>query len=380
MSFIMTEIFILVASSALLYKLRSYFVGQTATIRFKSLVKSFCIYLIIDISWALLVYGDFYSSTILLHFLSMGEFILMGLIPYYWFLYVKEILDVHFLKYDVITYAYKMVMICYCALVVTSFKTGFIYAITSDSMMIWGEYTNGIIVFLLFLFFGTATVYGIINLIMSRNKIVVKKSLMVIGFVVPIVLILFLYSRYQLAICVPQAMFTAIILYFFSLEDQMSYIDELTGLFNRKKLNALALEGKISDSNRDLNEIFYVDVNDFKSINDTYGHLEGDKVLQIIGQALIRLDEFFKSVSIRLGGDEFIVAISDKGINDIDFKQTIRDEISYIAEKEAFPHTIKTSIGSAKIHGNTFDSLDDCLKEADMAMYKDKPKKKNRKR
>ena len=73
----------------------------------------------------------------------------------------------------------------------------------------------------------------------------------------------------------------------------VAFIDPLTGLNNRNALSRI----------RDFTGIMMLDVDDFKSINDTYGHDKGDEVLQKIASILLRTTRA-KDCLCRLGGDE----------------------------------------------------------------------------
>jgi len=89
-----------------------------------------------------------------------------------------------------------------------------------------------------------------------------------------------------------------------SLLQQELYIDELTHLYNRRWLFEKYLE---SDAFNEKGSFAFIDINNFKHINDTYGHLVGDKVLHVLGKVLKRIED---TSSIRFAGDEFIVLSS----------------------------------------------------------------------
>lgn len=85
-----------------------------------------------------------------------------------------------------------------------------------------------------------------------------------------------------------------------SLQQEL-YIDELTHLYNRRWLFEKYLENDIFPKN---GVFAFIDINDFKRINDTYGHMVGDKVLNLLGKVLRRIDNTFAA---RFAGDEFII-------------------------------------------------------------------------
>lgn len=85
--------------------------------------------------------------------------------------------------------------------------------------------------------------------------------------------------------------------------NKLAQTDWLTGLYNR-----MAVEQKVDDwlkSGRQ-STLFVLDVDNFKGINDRYGHIAGDRVLQQIGELLSKL-AFRTDIVGRIGGDEFII-------------------------------------------------------------------------
>jgi len=86
-----------------------------------------------------------------------------------------------------------------------------------------------------------------------------------------------------------------------SLLQQELYIDELTHLYNRRWLFEKFL---MHDQFVQEGVFAFIDINNFKHINDTYGHLVGDKVLNVLGKVLKRIDKAF---AVRFAGDEFII-------------------------------------------------------------------------
>ncbi|MET0105657.1 MAG: EAL domain-containing protein [Sedimenticola sp.] len=150
----------------------------------------------------------------------------------------------------------------------------------------------------------------------------------------------------------------------------MAYHDDLTGLPNRILLLE-RLEQALRTAQRSGNRLalLYLDLDGFKSINDTFGHSIGDQVLQEVAK---RLPDYLRDMDAvaRLGGDEFAVILEQVGS---------REAVITVADKllEAFEHPIevdgknlytKPSIGISLFpeHGRTPSEL---LKNADTAMY-----------
>lgn len=86
--------------------------------------------------------------------------------------------------------------------------------------------------------------------------------------------------------------------------------DEVTGLYNRNYLEFIKREALPINMDKYLSLIL-IDVDNLKMLNDTYGHLAGDKVIRIVGQA-IKKGIRQKDLGIRFGGDEFIILLPTK--------------------------------------------------------------------
>lgn len=91
---------------------------------------------------------------------------------------------------------------------------------------------------------------------------------------------------------------------------RLTNVDGLTGLSNRRYFNEF-VEDQWKRAIREQTRfsILMIDVDDFKSYNDTYGHLAGDEVLKSIGEAIKRCAERPADITARFGGDEFVVAL-----------------------------------------------------------------------
>lgn len=157
---------------------------------------------------------------------------------------------------------------------------------------------------------------------------------------------------------------------------KMAYTDGLTGISNRE-LFLLALERELAIIKRHNKQLalLFIDLDSFKSINDTFGHSFGDEVLIEVGKRLKKTIRQYDIVA-RLGGDEFVVLLTN--IEHVSDCQIIRDKISNIL---SYPMTIKgeiinlcSSIGfsCAPEHGYEADVL---LDVADKNMYCNKKNK-----
>ncbi len=140
----------------------------------------------------------------------------------------------------------------------------------------------------------------------------------------------------------------------------LTQVDSLTGLLNRR-----CFENRIQELNED-SIIAFFDVNDFKNINDIYGHLFGDKALIQIGN-LIRSEYGKHGSCYRIGGDEFCVILIQK-LDDIELlnSEFVEKVKKFTTSDDRIP---SVSIGYAKFTKNQ-SNIEDVLDESDKMMYK----------
>ena len=157
----------------------------------------------------------------------------------------------------------------------------------------------------------------------------------------------------------------------------LAYVDQLTGVPNRQKLKE-DFEVAVKDikNNRACGIIAILDLDNFKTINDNYGHNTGDEMLKRI-TAYFEGDDDFKSHLYRLGGDEFVLFYKERPSRFED-QATFRAYFKGILQKALLSYTMPNiddkctlSIGVSlyPAHG---DSLSELLRKADIALYKAK--------
>ena len=149
--------------------------------------------------------------------------------------------------------------------------------------------------------------------------------------------------------------------------NDMAYIDALTGIGNR-----LALRRDYDSYKGHEVTVLLLDLNDFKLINDTRGHDEGDRVLQEIGKLLA--DTFGKEHCYRYGGDEFLVIMPDLSSAEFNEKLEILKQ-----NKPSIDDTAKAgfAFGFVRAMLTDSDSLRKLISRADEKMY-EKKRDKNR--
>jgi diguanylate cyclase (GGDEF)-like protein len=165
------------------------------------------------------------------------------------------------------------------------------------------------------------------------------------------------------------------------LVSEQAVTDELTGLSNNRRFREL-MSKEAARAQRFGHELSLImlDLDDFKRVNDTYGHLQGDEVLRTIGEVLSSESRGVDEPA-RYGGEEFAVALPETGLaGAMELAERIRARI----ESEAIPRIegsgtlrITASVGAASIPESA-DSARTLIAAADAALYEAKRSGKNR--
>jgi|ETN07SMinimDraft_1059922.scaffolds.fasta_scaffold09270_2 diguanylate cyclase (GGDEF)-like protein len=155
---------------------------------------------------------------------------------------------------------------------------------------------------------------------------------------------------------------------------KMAMHDQLTGLFNRHYMLEIVGQ-KLARARRHKTPltVMLIDIDHFKQINDTHGHIVGDQILEHVGQFLFEQCRVEDTVA-RFGGEEFVVLMEPCGLNQAHYKaELMRDELSRLTPLDI---DLTVSIGIAELNDddNDFSAL---LKRADDALYKAKESGRN---
>jgi diguanylate cyclase (GGDEF)-like protein len=160
--------------------------------------------------------------------------------------------------------------------------------------------------------------------------------------------------------------------------DNLAFFDQLTGLPNRTLLlDRLQQAMAASKRSGKHGALLFVDLDNFKTLNDTLGHDTGDLLLKQVAQRL-RLCVRDRDTVARLGGDEFVIVLAEMTVIDGNValqigkvSEKIRAALSQPYRLGEVPYYSTASIGATTYLGNEVGN-DDLMKQADLAMYKAK--------
>lgn len=303
----------------------------------------------------------------LCNFFNSIYFSMAGVFAYLWYLYCETTLETKFHKKLIFKILIPLPAVF---LFVISFIDGLVFSTGNN-----GEYFRGPLYFVQPLVsFGYMIATSLRSILYGLNKDylvqiktknlakfsfypIICGSLQVIFFGTPLVSI---------------GITLSVISIFIDIQRQKITKDPLTQLNNRIDLLKY-LEWQINRfKNRNSNNslyVLYLDINDFKHINDNFGHSEGDNALCLIAKTLQSISEENGVYVSRIGGDEFVIVSeleSDEKLNE--FITYVKEKISDIGNEK---YKLSASIGSSKYDGTDIETIK-ILEDADKRLYEEK--------
>ena len=326
------------------------------------------VFFMTDTMHVLMEYGIIPFNTFFLLLFKSGYFISTTLMCYYWFIYFEHIQESSLVK-DIRKVMLSSFLVCIMAiLLIVNISTGILFYV-EDGIYCRGPYFI-LLYALSYPYVMLASVKALITLIKDKKDF--KKLFPLVVFPVPpaIAGLIQLYHPDMPIACVTLAIETLIM--YLNWMDEMVSIDPLTRLNNRKQL-----EYHYNHWQKNLDEddlyLFIIDADKFKSINDNFGHIEGDQALLRISLALRESCKIFpKRANIaRFGGDEFVVlATTDDETLIEKMKEEVATKLAKINKEEKAPYNVTVSIGVAK--GDRNRPISELIKEADKQLYEHK--------
>ena len=163
--------------------------------------------------------------------------------------------------------------------------------------------------------------------------------------------------------------------------EKLAHFDSLTGSCNRGYgLSLLERELKFARRRKTPSLLAYVDIDNFKDINDAFGHAEGDQILK---EVVILLKSTLREIDIicRMGGDEFLLIFPDSSLKDLSrIKERFNKNLIKLNQIINKPYKIGFSMGISCYDPDNPQHMDELIRIADNRMYEEKKKKLKKKK
>ena len=301
-------------------------------------------------------------------------FLSATLAGYTWFLYTVSLSESSFITNRKITFLLAIPVLVHVALCVINFQTPLLFAVDQTSF----EYSRGpffgLQYVIVYAYLGTASASAIRKAMQPESALDRMRYILIALFpVLPAIsgVVQLFYWRFPFN-CMAFTL-SIIIVYLNELGRQISQ-EPLTQLANRKQfMRTLQQLMRDPDSIGRL-RLFMIDVNRFKSINDTFGHIEGDQALIMVADAIRNAAKTLnrRALLARFGGDEFAIAACFDQARDVDaFIKTLHDEIEVCNANIKKDYRLSLSVGVAQLQGS-HESMRSFINEADEALYREK--------
>ena len=214
--------------------------------------------------------------------------------------------------------------------------------------------------------------------VINRKNLERKSFLSLIFFAIPPFISIILQITFYGISLMLNSVVLSLLVVFLNIQNHSMYTDHLTGVYNRKKLDAY-LKEKVSLSTGEKGfSAILIDINNFKYINDTYGHDIGDNALETVAKLLkscLRTNDFIA----RLGGDEFCIVLDISNRSDLEVMVCrINNCLEKYNKSGSHLYELGFSMGYAVYACHSHMSAEEFLRQVDILMYEEKRAYKNK--
>ena len=365
-----TDIYCMVFAFILLFRLNSNMATEHEVKELKYMVISYIVMVIADIIWAL-------SEDSIIPFwhypaAAVNSVTLMSVAAgcYFWFKFIEDRLSSSYAPSKTINILTAIPLIAVCILDVISIFTGWVYYIDANNEFMTGPlYILHAIVDYAYLL--VPTVNSIYKACTTDSRILRHEYIAYSAYMVAPLIAGLLEDYIPTVPILTLNIFLVIYYLFLMIQDMQVNSDALTDLNNRRRFNQY-LENRLHDmSHKESIVLFITDINDFKSINDNYGHLEGDAALKFYSTVLKHIAAKYNGFIARYGGDEFCLVVSmslfDPELIAADIQNTLKNAQTseYLSEH---PYVMTVSIGYT-VCDNSQRDPDLVMHQADNMLY-----------
>ena len=371
--YIITEVFLIFYTVSLLLRLNNNFGSINEVQELKNIIYMYILNLAADMFWAL-TEGGFISPPKILN-AAVNSILLCSTVLgcYVWFRYVTYRARLNFVSAKNSKILLIVPVIIAVVLNIASIFTGWTFSIGTNGRFETGKLflLQSVISYLYLLF---ATVLSVSHAVKSNYKPHKYEFFIYATYIVPGMLCGFLEDFIPTVPILSLSMYLEINVIFMLLRDRQITRDVMTGLNNKRVLDE-QLEKEISKSSKKHPvSVFMIDIDNFKKINDVYGHIAGDDAIKLVAHCLKATAQKYGLTVCRYGGDEFsLINASHTGNNEI--VKALKEEIRNACTVSHLEFEVTVSIGYA-ICTDKHYHLQKLIDSADAFMYREKQSKK----
>ena len=368
------DAFCAVIMGILLYSLFKNYDRKTKQRYYMKAIITGTVSFLCDINWGL-IEGGFIPEPPAANFLTNAIYELSSvMMGYYWLCYVETALESKFIKTKYLKHIAAIPVLIVMAGVIASTFNGLFFYVDENNVYHRGPYVM-IHVAMCHFYTVITSVHAFIKSL--RCKVFLKaKEYRILSMFLLFPLIIGIIQ-----IIVPQiptvsiGVTLAFLFVYIDLQNLLISVDTLTGLNNRNQLMRYLSARIRSDADKDCLYVFMLDVNKFKKINDSYGHVEGDMALVRCANALKAANKNSKNFIGRYGGDEFIIIAE---LNHEEEAARLCSDVrqALIAEcvRDGIVYDLSFSFGYVK-YDKSYKTMQAFIAAADEKLYEEKQRR-----
>ena len=343
---------------------------QEKQLKYDNALIAFMLYFLSDSVWAGVDSSVFPVNRFTVLFTDLSNYVIMTAITYTWLRYVMAVEQIH--SRNKLSTRLKLFLPSLFSVI-----GAIVTFIAAPSLLLDAELKNTnlfdiYLVTLPYVYIVAVIIYTMRKAVTEKSPFEKKKHLQIGLFPIMVVAggLLQMIIMPELPVFCISCTVLMLIFYIQSMDGQIS-VDPLTKLSNRGQLERYTAQSSNLKSEGRRTYVMMIDINDFKLINDTFGHAEGDSALVIVAQSLVRTvqNHSYPVFLGRYGGDEFVLIahpVSDDEIPELE--KEIRECIRLRCKSDHKPYILSVGIGYDKLLDGE-DSFQKCMQRADEKLY-----------
>ena len=368
------DAFCAVIMGILLYSLFKNYDRQTKQRYYMKAIIAGTVSFLCDVNWGL-IEGGFIPEPPAANFLTNSIYELSSvMMGYYWLCYVETALESKFIKTKYLKHIAAIPVLIVMAGIIASTFNGLFFYVDENNVYHRGPYVL-IHVAMCHFYTVVTSVHALVKSL--RCKVFLKaKEYRILSMFLIFPLVIGIIQIIAPAIpSVSVGVTLAFLFVYIDLQNLLISVDTLTGLNNRNQLMRYLSARIRSDADKDCLYVFMLDVNKFKKINDSYGHVEGDMALVRCANALKAANKNSKNFIGRYGGDEFIIIAE---LNHEEEAERLCSDVrqALIAEcvRDGIVYDLSFSFGYVK-YDKSYKTMQAFIAAADEKLYEEKQRR-----
>lgn len=338
---------------------------------FKRLLIAYMFFTASEAVWAIGNFGVAEIPVFILSLMTTTTMISVAFVAMYWLLYGEMKMGFPVLDNPALRIAILIPLALIVVLYVVSMFNGIMFSYNEEGMFVQGPlYNVTVVIDLIYLFFVSmhALVFAVREKSSTRQRELIALFMFIVPPAVAGVLDLIVPSTPLMSL----AVFASILLVFANVQEAQIFNDALTGLNNRRRAEVY-LDEIIEEVDADHPfYLFIVDADDFKGINDTHGHTEGDRALVTMARALRDVGSSCNGFVARYGGDEFLVLVDEDNISSPEtIVQEIERRMQDVVRDTDLSYDLQATVGWARCDNPAMNKKV-LLRAADAMLYERK--------